>query len=123
MSEKIYPVFRPNGRSALIVDDAKYRDMYARSIKDPDGFWGEHGKRLDWIKPFTKVKNTSYAPAKVSIKWFEDGVLNVAANCIDRHLPSAATRSRSSGKATIPPTPRRSPIASCTTKSAASPMC
>src|SRR4029077_12250946 len=49
-------------------------------------FWGEHGKRIDWIKPYTKVKNTSYAPSNVSIKWYEDGVLNVAANCIDRHL-------------------------------------
>jgi acetyl-CoA synthetase len=49
-------------------------------------FWGEHGKRIDWIKPFTKVKNTSYDYHNVSIKWFEDGTLNVSANCIDRHL-------------------------------------
>ncbi len=68
------------------VDDAKYKDMYARSINDPNGFWGEHGKRVDWIKPFTKVKNVSYAPGDVSIKWFEDGTLNVADNCVDRHL-------------------------------------
>jgi acetyl-CoA synthetase len=59
--------------------------MYARSVTDPDGFWGEHGKRLDWIKPYTKVKNTSFHPP-VSIKWYEDGSLNVSANCIDRHL-------------------------------------
>ena len=56
------------------------------SIEDPDGFWGEHGKRIDWIKPFTKVKNTSLRSDNVSIKWFEDGTLNVAHNCIDRHL-------------------------------------
>ncbi len=68
------------------VDDAKYKAMYEASIKDPDKFWGEHGKRIDWIKPYTKVKNTSYDPHNVSIKWYEDGVLNVAANCIDRHL-------------------------------------
>jgi acetyl-CoA synthetase len=68
------------------VDDAKYKAMYEASIKDPDTFWGEHGKRVDWIKPYTKVKNTSYDPHNVSIKWYEDGTLNVAANCIDRHL-------------------------------------
>ena len=68
------------------VDDAKYRDMYARSVNDPNGFWGEHAKRLDWIKPFTKVENVSFVPGNISIKWFEDGVLNVAWNCIDRHL-------------------------------------
>jgi acetyl-CoA synthetase len=60
--------------------------MYAASVSDPEGFWREHGQRVDWIKPFTKVKNTSFAPGNVDIKWFEDGTLNVAANCIDRHL-------------------------------------
>jgi len=60
--------------------------MYARSVKDPNGFWGEQAKRIDWIKPFSKVKNTSYDPSNVSIKWFEDGTLNVCHNCVDRHL-------------------------------------
>ena len=60
--------------------------MHQRSVSDPQGFWAEHGKRVDWIKPFTKVKNTTYGPPDVSIKWFEDGTLNVSANCIDRHL-------------------------------------
>ena len=68
------------------VDDAKYREMYACSVSDANGFWAEHGKRIDWIKPFTKVENVSFAPGSISIKWFEDGVLNVAWNCIDRHL-------------------------------------
>ncbi|MEL6681691.1 MAG: acetate--CoA ligase [Pseudomonadota bacterium] len=68
------------------ADKAKYDAMYAASINDPEGFWAEHGKRIDWIKPFTKVKNTSFAPGNVDIKWFEDGTLNVSANCIDRHL-------------------------------------
>ncbi len=68
------------------VDEAKYNEMYAASIKDPDGFWGEHGKRIDWIKPFTKVKNTNYNFGEVAINWFEDGTLNVSANCIDRHV-------------------------------------
>jgi len=68
------------------ADAAKYNEMYDASIKDPDAFWAEHGKRIDWIKPYTKVKNVSYAHPDVSIKWFEDGTLNVSANCIDRHL-------------------------------------
>jgi acetyl-CoA synthetase len=68
------------------IDAAKYKEMYAASIDDPEGFWGEHGRRLDWITPYSKVKNTSFDFGNVSIKWFEDGTLNVAANCIDRHL-------------------------------------
>ncbi len=68
------------------IDPDAYDRMYAASVNDPATFWGEHGKRLDWIKPYTKVKNTSFAYDDVSIKWFEDGTLNVAANCVDRHL-------------------------------------
>ncbi|MGY6703574.1 acetate--CoA ligase [Roseinatronobacter sp.] len=68
------------------IDAAKYDQMYAASIADPDAFWAEHGKRIDWIKPFTKVKNTTFEFGKVDIKWFEDGTLNVSANCIDRHI-------------------------------------
>ncbi|WIV49651.1 acetate--CoA ligase [Marivivens sp. LCG002] len=68
------------------ADKAKYEAMYAASVSDPEGFWGAEGKRLDWIKPYTKVKNTTFEHGKVDIKWFEDGVLNVAYNCIDRHL-------------------------------------
>ena len=68
------------------IDEAKYKEMYEASVSDPDAFWGEHGKRIDWIKPFSIVKNTTYEYPDVSIKWFEDGTLNVAANCIDRHL-------------------------------------
>src|SRR6266404_5940959 len=85
MSEKIYEI-PADWRKRAFIDDAKYRDMYARSIKDPNGFWGEAGKRIHWMKPFTKVKNTSFGPGNVSIKWFEDGTTNVAYNCIDRHL-------------------------------------
>ena len=68
------------------VDTAKYDAMYAASIADPEAFWGEHGKRIDWIKPYTKVKDTSFAKDDLHIRWYEDGTLNVAANCIDRHL-------------------------------------
>ncbi len=68
------------------VDAEKYQEMYDASIADPEAFWREHGQRIDWIKPYTKIKNTSFAQPEVSIKWFEDGTLNVSANCIDRHL-------------------------------------
>ncbi|MEP2781733.1 MAG: acetate--CoA ligase [Pseudoruegeria sp.] len=68
------------------ADAATYEAMYSASISDPDAFWAEHGKRIDWIKPFTKVKNTKFEFGQVDIKWFEDGTLNVAANCVDRHL-------------------------------------
>ena len=85
MSEKVYGVSADWARRAY-VDDAKYKTMYAQSVDNPEAFWGEHGKRIDWFKPFTKVKNTSYDPNNVSIKWYEDGVTNVAYNCVDRHL-------------------------------------
>jgi acetyl-CoA synthetase len=85
MSEKVYNVPAEWAARAW-VDNQKYLAMYKHSVEDPDGFWGEAGKRIDWIKPYTKVKNTSYAPDNVSIKWYEDGTLNVCANCVDRHL-------------------------------------
>jgi acetyl-CoA synthetase len=84
-----FPVPESIAATALI-DAAKYEEMYARSVSDPDGFWGDEAKRLDWVKPFTKVKNTSFEYPNISIKWFEDGELNVAANCIDRHLSTRA---------------------------------
>jgi len=68
------------------IDASLYASMYASSIEDPEGFWGEHGKTLDWIKPYTKVKSTSFAHDDVHIRWYEDGTLNVCANCVDRHL-------------------------------------
>ncbi|HXD45702.1 MAG TPA: acetate--CoA ligase [Pseudolabrys sp.] len=85
MSDKTYAV-PADWQKRAFVDDAKYQEMYARSIKDPNGFWAEHARRIDWIKPFTKVKNTTYDPHNVSIKWFEDGTLNACSNCVDRHL-------------------------------------
>jgi len=91
MSETVLAVPAP-WRERAFIDAAKYREMYARSIADPDGFWREAAARLDWIKPFTRVKNVSWDPDNLSIKWFEDGTLNVAANCIDRHLAKHADR-------------------------------
>ena len=81
----IYPVSAELAESSLLTNE-QYLADYAASINDPDKFWGEKGKILDWIKPYTKVKNTSYDPGHIDIKWFEDGELNVSANCIDRHL-------------------------------------
>ncbi len=89
MSDAVYPV--PAEWSARAhVDDAKYKEMYQRSVDDPEGFWGEMGKRLDWSKPYTKVKNTSFDAENLSIKWYEDGALNVCYNCVDRHLKDRA---------------------------------
>src|SRR3954464_5369432 len=85
MSDKVYDV-PAEWRKRALIDDAKYKERYARSLTDPNGFWAEQAKRLDWIKPFSKVKNTSFAPGNVSIKWFEDGKLNACFNCVDRHL-------------------------------------
>ena len=73
-------------KSRAHADKDEYEKLYKKSIKNPDKFWAKQAKRIDWIKPFTTVKNTSFAYPDISIKWFEDGTLNVAANCIDRHL-------------------------------------
>ena len=85
MSDSTFPPSKELAENALI-STAKYDEMYAASMSDPEAFWREHGQRVDWIKPYTKVKNASFAPGNVDIKWFEDGTLNVSANCIDRHL-------------------------------------
>src|SRR6478736_4479329 len=84
MAEAVHPV-AAEWKKRAFIDDAKYKEMYARSIKDPNAFWAEQAKRIDWIKPFSKVKNTSFT-GNIPIKWFEDGTLNVAYNCVDRHL-------------------------------------
>ena len=68
------------------INRKAYDDLYAESIDSPETFWRKHGQRIDWIKPYTKVKNTSYKKNNISIQWFEDGTLNISANCIDRHL-------------------------------------
>jgi acetyl-CoA synthetase len=85
MSDKVYDVSAEWSKRAF-VDAAKYGEMYTRSIKDPDGFWLEQSKRLDWDTAPTKAGNWSFEPGRISIKWFEDGVLNATYNCIDRHL-------------------------------------
>ena len=87
-SDKLFAV-PPAIAQAAHADNRKYLEMYAASVADPDAFWAEQAKRIDWIAAPTKIKNVSYGDGtadSVSIKWFEDGVLNIAHNCIDRHL-------------------------------------
>jgi acetyl-CoA synthetase len=91
MSDQLLPVPKEWATRAF-VDNAKYQDMYKASVADPEGFWREQGKRIDWIKPYTKVKNVSYDAKNLFVKWYEDGSLNVSANCIDRHLAIRANQ-------------------------------
>ena len=86
MSEDLVFDVPENVEADTLVDEAKYHEMYAESLRDPGAFWGEHGKRIDWMRPYTKVKNTLYSKEDVSIKWYEDGTLNACVNCVDRHL-------------------------------------
>ena len=81
---QIFPV-RPEVAATAHVTAAGYRTMYERAARDPDGFWAAEAKRIAWMKPPTKIKNTSFT-GNVSIKWFEDGTLNASASCLDRHL-------------------------------------
>lgn len=85
MEEKIYDVPSEWSHRAYL-DEAGYRAKYEASIKDPEAFWAEEAKRIHWFKAPTRIKNTNFGPENVSIKWFEDGVTNVAYNCVDRHL-------------------------------------
>ena len=86
MSENdLFPVPADWAQKAL-VNEAKYNEMYAQSVEDPEAFWGEHGKRIDWIKPYTEVKDVSYAHEDVHVRWYHDGTLNASVNCLDRHL-------------------------------------
>jgi acetyl-CoA synthetase len=86
MSEQT--LFPPSAETAqhALIDQAGYEKMYDQSVNDSEAFWREHGQRIDWIKPYSTVENVSYDVSTLSIKWFEDGTLNAAANCLDRHL-------------------------------------
>ena len=85
----IYPV-KDEVRERALIDAAGYEKMYARSVEDNEAFWAEQAGRIDWMKPFTRVKDVSFARDDVHIRWFYDGTLNVCYNCIDRHLDSKA---------------------------------
>jgi acetyl-CoA synthetase len=81
-------IFKPSAAIAkhAHVDAKGYEELYAASIADPDGFWAEHGKRIDWIKPYSQISDVSYDADDLYIRWYADGTLNAAANCLDRHL-------------------------------------
>ena len=87
MANTLFPPSADFSKNAHI-NKFSYDEMYAASLEDPESFWAQQGERLDWITPFKKVKNTTFEHASVSIKWYEDGELNVSTNCIDRHLES-----------------------------------
>src|SRR5436309_4834070 len=91
MSEKLYEV-PAEWKQRAFVKGGDYQRLYERSIADPNGFWANEAKRIHWFRPPTRIKDTSFGPDKVSIKWFEDGVTNVAYNCIDRHLDKRGTQ-------------------------------
>jgi len=86
MSE--HQLFTPSAETATHahIDDAGYQQMYQRSLTDSDGFWAEHGRRIDWIQPYSKISSVSYDKSDLHIRWYEDGTLNASANCLDRHL-------------------------------------
>ena len=86
---KLIPVSDDVAKAAYI-DEATYHEMYKRSVEDPETFWAEQGKRIDWMTPYTKIKDVSYARDDLHIRWYEDGTLNASVNCIDRHLPEKA---------------------------------
>ena len=83
---KVFPEWKKKG----LVNQSSYKKMYEESVSDNEKFWEKHGKRIDWIKPYSQIKDVTYSKEKVDIKWFYDGTLNVAYNCIDRHLPKKA---------------------------------
>ena len=84
-NELIFKVPKRWSRTAY-VDAKEYEKKYKMSIKDNEGFWRKEGKRIDWIKPYTKIKDVKYSKKEVKINWYYDGTLNASANCIDRHL-------------------------------------
>lgn len=91
MENDVFPVPESFARNALI-DNTRYLAMYDRSVKDPDGFWAEHGKRITWMRPYSRVRDVSWDPSSLHIRWFDDGTLNVSANCLDRHLEAKGSK-------------------------------
>ena len=118
MSDKIYNVSADVARRAWI-DEKKYQAMYERSVKDPDGFWAEQAKEfVTWSKPWSKVSDWSFDAKNLHIKWFEGGKLNVAYNCLDRHLAKRGNQTALIWEGDDPKDERKLPIASCTPRCA-----
>jgi acetyl-CoA synthetase len=97
----------PEFTSKAHVTPAGYKARYEASMTDPETFWGVEGRRIDWIKPYTRVKHTSFKLGEVSIKWYEDGTTNVSANCIDRHMLKRANQTAIIWEPDDPKTPSR----------------
>ena len=91
MTEALFPV-PEHFRKRAWIDEAAYRREYARSLSDPEGFWAEQAARLQWFRRPRRIRDVSYGPGEVHIRWFEDGILNASVNCLDRHLPERAGR-------------------------------
>ena len=89
--QQLYPVTAA-ALARTYLSNEQYLQMYQQSISDPEQFWAEHGRRLDWIKPYTKVKDSSFELGNVHVNWFSDGTLNASYNCLDRHLPAKANQ-------------------------------
>lgn len=119
MLEQLFPVSGDWAKRAW-ASQARYEEMYRRSIDDPEGFWAEHAARLDWIKKPARIKDVDFT-GDVRIRWYWDGVLNAAANCIDRHLPKRANQTAILWEGDDPKTRRRSPTRNCTSRCASSP--
>ena len=84
-NEKIYPVDEATAAAAW-ADADEYQALYRESIDDPEAFWRQQAQSLEWLKPFSEVKDVSFNADDLHIRWFADGELNVSANCLDRHL-------------------------------------
>ena len=104
--ELIFKVPKKWSKNAY-VDKNKYEKKYRLSIKDNEGFWRKEGKRIDWIKPYTKIKDVKYSKTDVKIKWYYDGTLNASANCIDRHLKDKKNKTAIFGLGTTQKIPNR----------------
>ena len=82
--EKIFEI-NSNWKKQSLVNKHEYKELYAESITENENFWKKHGQRIDWIKPYSKIKDVKYSSTEVHIKWYYDGTLNASYNCIDRH--------------------------------------
>ena len=118
---KTYPVI-PAARERTHVDQQRYQEMYNQSVEDNTGFWSEQARRINWIKPFSKVRDVSWDRKDVYIRWFEDGTLNACYNCVDRHLETRGDQTAIIWEGDDPPATCISAIANCISVSAAWPM-
>ena len=113
-------VFQPNAdlTKSAHIDAKTYETRYAASIANPDQFWAEQGQRLDWIKPYSQISDVSYNADDLHIKWYADGTLNAASNCLDRHLAERGDQMAIIWEGDNPETTAPSLIANCMRKSA-----